>query len=51
MKNNKRQKRRDEAKEEDDFEVLFKSHKQALLKKLQETEKGGKEFEEVDMSD
>lgn len=49
-KNKKRAKKRDEAKEDDEFDQLFKQHKQTLLKKLQQ-QKGGPAFEEIEMSD
>lgn len=52
MKNKKRDKRREQAKEEDEFDALFKQHKSVLLKKLAQNQKdGGHAFEEVEMSD
>lgn len=49
-KNKKRAQRREDNKEEDDFDVLFKQHKQALLSKLNQKQKGHA-FEEIEMSD
>lgn len=49
-KNKKRAKKREEAKEDDEFDALFKQHKQTLLQKLKEKPKG-KAFEEIEMSD
>lgn len=50
LKNKKREQKRGQAKEEDEFDSMFKQHKMALLKKL--TEKSdGPAFEEVEMSD
>lgn len=50
-KNKKREKRRDKAKTEDDFDALFKSYEKKLIKKLNLGEEKGTPFEEVDVSD
>ena len=53
-KNKKREKRRENAKTEDDFDALFKSYEQKLIKRLKLDEnvvEKGKPFEEVDVSD
>lgn len=50
QKNNKREKRRENAKTEEDFDALYKTYEKKLLKRL-----GGKEegpaFEEIEFSD
>ena len=52
MKNKKREKRRDKAKTEDEFDALFKSYEKKLVKRLNlGEEKGSVPFEEVDVSD
>ena len=52
-KNKKRQKRRDEAAEEDEFDSLFKGYKEKLEKKINEEDKKGTkkepECEEIDI--
>ena len=53
-KNKKREKRRDNAKTEDDFDELFKSYEKKLIKRLnlgEEKDSKGVPFEEVDVSD
>ena len=50
-KNKKREKRRDKAKTEDDFDALFKSYEKKLIKKLNLGEEKGAKFEEIDVSD
>jgi len=50
-KNKKREKRRDKAKTEDDFDALFKSYEKKLIKRLNLGEEKGTPFEEVDISD
>ena len=53
-KNKKRDKRREKSKTEDDFDALFKSYEQKLIKRLkldENTTEKGKPFEEIDISD
>lgn len=53
-KNKKREKRRDKVKTEDEFDALFKSYEQRLIKKLnlgEDKNEKGAPFEEIDVSD
>jgi hypothetical protein len=51
QKNKKRAKRREDARDEDEFDALFSKHKQTILKKLESENKLKSDFEEVEMSD
>lgn len=50
-KNAKREKRRDNAKTEEDFDALYKDYEKKLLKKLGKEDKKGPAFEEIEFSD